>query len=101
MTSNQTKEEILFNAARALSDPKQRAAFLDAACQGDSELRRGLEELLAAEARAEVFFDKGPQDQDRVAKGQCPRCGGALPADVVDGLCPKELEINKSSEYYF
>jgi WD40 repeat protein/serine/threonine protein kinase len=59
---DQTKEETLFNAARALTDPKQRAAFLDAACQGAAELRQNIEALLAARAKADAYFDRGAQD---------------------------------------
>jgi len=33
------REETLFVAARALHEPKQRQAFLDAVCEGDSDLR--------------------------------------------------------------
>lgn len=38
--------EEIFNAARALP-PQDRVAFLERACKGDSELRRGMDSLLA------------------------------------------------------
>jgi WD40 repeat protein len=57
----ENREETLFEAARKLSDPRQRAAFLDAACQGQVGLRRRLDELLAAQLEADAFFEKGPE----------------------------------------
>src|SRR5882762_257859 len=50
------QEETLFDAARKLSDPAQRKAFLDAACDKDSELRQRLEQLLTNAIHAEKFF---------------------------------------------
>src|SRR4051794_33473116 len=38
--------ERLFNAAAELTDPEQRAAFLDAACGHDPSLRAEIEDLL-------------------------------------------------------
>src|SRR5438552_10231879 len=52
------QEETLFEAARKLSDPAQRKAFLDAACAKNPELRRRLEVLLAAEPDADKFFEE-------------------------------------------
>lgn len=42
------REEILFAAARTLTDPVQRKEFLDGACANDPKLRRRVEDLLAA-----------------------------------------------------
>jgi serine/threonine protein kinase/WD40 repeat protein len=52
------QQESLFNAARQLTDLRQRAAFLEAACGGDADLRRRLDELFAAQPEAEAFFEK-------------------------------------------
>src|SRR5438132_13639301 len=52
------QEETLFEAARKLSDPAQRKAFLDAACAKHPELRRRLEVLLSAEPDADKFFEE-------------------------------------------
>jgi len=41
-------------------DPAARAAYLDAACKGDSELRSRVERLLAAESRAGNFLRERP-----------------------------------------
>src|SRR5262245_1619020 len=58
MADLERSEETLFDAARKLSDPKERAAYLEAACAGDADLRRRLEELLAAQAQADAFFNQ-------------------------------------------
>jgi serine/threonine protein kinase/Tfp pilus assembly protein PilF len=52
------QQETLFEAALKLTDVQQRAAFLEAACQGNPGLRRRLDDLLAAQPEADVFFQK-------------------------------------------
>jgi serine/threonine protein kinase/Tfp pilus assembly protein PilF len=53
--SMQRLEELL---AEALERPaEERAAFLDDACQGDTELRREAEELLRVNDKATAYFD--------------------------------------------
>jgi WD40 repeat protein/serine/threonine protein kinase len=52
------QQETLFEAALKLTDAQQRAAFLEAACQGNPDLRRRLDDLLAAQPEADVFFQK-------------------------------------------
>jgi eukaryotic-like serine/threonine-protein kinase len=49
-------EETLFDAARNLSTPAARRAFLDQACVDDPELRARVEALLEAGTEAEDFF---------------------------------------------
>ena len=44
--------EHLYHLALA-RDPDERSAFLDHACEGDNDLRREVESLLAYEAKAE------------------------------------------------
>ncbi len=51
-------EETLFDAARALKDSQQRAAFLSAACQHDPALRQRVERLLADATAAADYFDQ-------------------------------------------
>ncbi len=51
----------LFNVAVALS-PKIRAEFLSDSCGRDDELRRALEEMLAADDCATRFFETDPDD---------------------------------------
>jgi eukaryotic-like serine/threonine-protein kinase len=53
------REEELFDAARQLTDPAQRTAFLDFSCTDDPALRTRIEALLTAEAEAENFFAAG------------------------------------------
>src|SRR3954451_10825101 len=50
--------------------PGERAAFLDAACAGDAELRRRVEALLAAHERPESLLDRA---------AIAPAEGGTLP----------------------
>ncbi len=59
MNAAARQEEILFDAARSLTTPAQRKAFLDQACAGDPDLRARVEELLAAEVEADQFFAEG------------------------------------------
>jgi serine/threonine protein kinase/tetratricopeptide (TPR) repeat protein len=56
MTKTISQEEILFDAARNLTKPAARRAFLEQACADDPALRGRIEALLAAEAAAENFF---------------------------------------------
>ncbi len=58
MTNAKQQEEALFEAARNLAEPSSRGAFLDQACAHDPDLRARLEELLAAQSDAEVFFQE-------------------------------------------
>mgnify|MGYP001441879792 CR=1 FL=1 len=54
---NQFSIEEVFSAARALTDPVERAAYLDAACGDDADLRAKVEGLLRAEAEAGSFLE--------------------------------------------
>src|SRR5262249_35730166 len=56
MAAPGTATERLFNAAAELTDPGQRAAFLDAACAGDPSLRAEIEDLLRHDDAAEGFL---------------------------------------------
>jgi hypothetical protein len=55
-------DESLFAAALEIADTDRRAAFLDGACLGQPELRRQVEELLAAHERSSPFLEKPPLD---------------------------------------
>jgi tetratricopeptide (TPR) repeat protein len=48
--------EAVFFAALAKADPAERAAYLDAACGGDAELRRRVDRLLAAHPHVGGFL---------------------------------------------
>ena len=49
--------EILFHEALAKSNPRERAAYLDQVCDGNTELRARVEALLAAHAGDDSFLD--------------------------------------------
>ncbi|MBE2214638.1 MAG: serine/threonine protein kinase [Opitutaceae bacterium] len=53
------REEDLFDAARQITDPARRAAFLDFSCTDDPALRARIEALLTAEDQADDFFAEG------------------------------------------
>jgi WD40 repeat protein/serine/threonine protein kinase len=55
--TNPTRER-LFHAAAELKEPAQRAAFLDAACGANPQLRAEIEELLRHDAEAGSFLEK-------------------------------------------
>ena len=59
MPSTDTQLVTVFSEALERSDPADRAAFLDGACRGDPELRRLVEDLLAAHAGAGRFLEPG------------------------------------------
>src|SRR3954451_11288610 len=64
----------VFLDAIEITVPGERAAFLDAACAGDAELRRRVEALLAAHERPESLLDR-----PALAPGE----GGTLPHPPV------------------
>ncbi len=51
-------ERKIFEAALDRTDPAERAAYLDEACAGDTELRQRVEGLLAAHFAPETFMDE-------------------------------------------
>jgi len=53
--------ETVFFAALALEDPVQRAAYLNEACGADIELRRRVEQLLAAHPQVGSFLQESPK----------------------------------------
>jgi len=56
----QKVDEIFHAALRC--QPEERKAFIDKACQGDEELRRELESLLAQESAANAFIEEPAMD---------------------------------------
>ena len=57
MSISISREKAVFYAALDVADPAQRREFLAQACASDAELRAAVEELLAAHADTEQFFD--------------------------------------------
>jgi serine/threonine protein kinase len=60
---NTTTEELLFTAACAFDDPKERTAFLNYACQNDPALRERLKEMLDFNGEAATFFEFQPRSE--------------------------------------
>jgi WD40 repeat protein/serine/threonine protein kinase len=58
-------EEQVFLAALELTDPAERAAYLDRTCGGDATFRRQVEALLAAHFRSGTFLDSPAVDRPR------------------------------------
>jgi eukaryotic-like serine/threonine-protein kinase len=56
MDDTLSREEELFDAARKLDDPAQRAQFLERACDGDPSLRDRVATLLSGHSQAEELF---------------------------------------------
>src|SRR5262245_50247872 len=48
----------IFDAAMDISDPTDRAAYLDRACDGNASLRRSVEEVIAAQDQLGNFLDQ-------------------------------------------
>jgi hypothetical protein len=55
-----TPLEAIFFAALEKGSPQERAAYLGEACAGDADLRRHVEKMLAAQAKAEEEKVSGP-----------------------------------------
>jgi tRNA A-37 threonylcarbamoyl transferase component Bud32 len=60
-----TSEAAIFEAALDCGTPQERAAYLDKACAGQPELRRRIEELLAAHNQATGFLENPQADVAR------------------------------------
>ena len=58
MDSNPELEEAIFTSALLLDSPEARAAYLESACVGKPDLRRQVEELIAAGEAAGTFLDQ-------------------------------------------
>lgn len=56
MSTDFERKQSLFEAARQLTDPAQRRAFLEAGCGGDLVLLAKMEKLLKADEQVEEFF---------------------------------------------
>jgi serine/threonine protein kinase len=80
-------ERDIFTAARALTDPPARSAYLDEACGGDAELRSRVEVLLRAHDRPDSLLDHtavAPPDPDHgVAAAQTTGGDNGAPDDEV------------------
>ncbi len=68
MNAGQSQERSLFEAALQLKGDAERKAFLDVACASDPDLRRRIDELLAAASEADAFFREDPLKQASLEK---------------------------------
>jgi serine/threonine protein kinase len=64
MSNPAAREETIFNVAHQLSDPQDRAAYLNDACGDDKPLRERVERLLEAELHANEFLANNPLELD-------------------------------------
>ena len=68
MDADETLKQALFEAARHLSTPDERRAYLDRACGDDEELRRQIEALLELQGPANEYFANGDSATPRQDK---------------------------------
>src|SRR5688572_18463068 len=69
MKVDPVRAEALFTAAAAISAPDERAAYLEAECRGDRQLRERVEALLRAHVASSSFLnppDRGPEHASRI-----------------------------------
>src|SRR5262245_39388185 len=84
MTTSPSAESIFF-AALEKPDPAERAAYLDDACHGDSDLRRQVERLLEAHPQVGSFLEKPLADRPAdEALGSGERAPAADPRPLPD-----------------
>lgn len=77
--------ETLYHAAREC-EPAERAAFLNHGCQGDEELRRKVELLLAQDSTSEKILDHPAIELIVEATGTELKTGALLGPYRIDGL---------------
>ena len=58
---NTIKPEEIFDAALEIGSEAERRAMLDRACEGEPQLRAEVEELIAVQGRADIFFPNALQ----------------------------------------
>ena len=56
-------ERVIFDAALEIADLKKRQAFIEKACEGDPDLRAGVDALLKSHDTAGSFLDISAVDQ--------------------------------------
>ena len=67
--NNSKEEQTLFDAARKLSDPARRKAFLESACH-DAELRREVETMLETYETRPLVDTRTPGDEKQSQRTQ-------------------------------
>jgi eukaryotic-like serine/threonine-protein kinase len=84
-------EETLFHEALAKTDPQEQAAFLDAACAGQPELRAAVEALLAAHEDSGSLLDR-PQPEPATTRDYQPQVEPGL---VIAGRYQLQQKIGE------
>src|SRR5215467_10121420 len=82
MAETPDRIESLFAAAVALSDPDERAAFLEQTCSGSPALRRQVEALLRAHERSGHLLDRPAPGCPELTVAHAP---GPQPGAVIAG----------------
>src|SRR5262245_8577149 len=82
MPTNQPHLDSLFLAALEIQSPEDRAAFLDASCGADHELRQQVERLLRSHEQADNFLEQPPVDVEATiaTDAACQNLAAALDA---------------------
>jgi tetratricopeptide (TPR) repeat protein/tRNA A-37 threonylcarbamoyl transferase component Bud32 len=83
MNTSGLDAEQIFNAARKIEAPCERAAYLDGACGDDADLRARVDALLAAEAKAGDFLRNAESDPNATLPRSGPAPDAHLPAEQV------------------
>jgi serine/threonine protein kinase/tetratricopeptide (TPR) repeat protein len=76
--NEQSPLEAIFFAALEKSTPQGRAAFLDDACALDPDLRRRVEKMLAAQAKAASFLEKPAAQAVATVDESIPESAGSV-----------------------
>jgi serine/threonine protein kinase len=79
--------EAIFFAALEKGSPQERAAYLEAACAGDSDLRRRVEKMLAAQVQAGSFLERPASD---LPASSCGGAGGPQEVNATANQQPFE-----------
>src|ERR1041384_6275839 len=90
-----SSEQTIFDAARQMPDAQARAAYLDAACAGNPELRRRLESLFEASTRADQFLAGDPLELNEARRGTS---GPTLPSEGPGTIIDKYKLLEKLGE---
>ena len=100
MNNARQQEETLFDAARKLTDPAQRKAFLDAACADNAELRDRLVNLLSAAEGADKFFEESGAALNAVVEPPEPSMGEDQRGGTVRVTPPPEEQPGARIGHY-
>src|SRR5947208_12758082 len=100
MNNARQQEETLFDAARKLTDPAQRKAFLDAACADNAELRGRLVNLLSAAEGADKFFEESGVALNAVVEPPEPSMGEDQRGGTVRVTPPSEEQPGARIGHY-